>query len=774
MHKLFRLLVALVLVIASLVMFLGIISPLPIWAASYTINSSADPGDGTCNVTECTLREAISVANTSAGVPDTINFSITGVITLSSSAGALPTLSDNAGVTVNGDIDGDGNPDVAINGVNVSSTNASGIRIQSSNNIISGLAIYGFPGFGITITGTNSINNQILSNTIGLDLSGVAIGNGRDILNNGDGIIIRNGANNNTVRGNTIGSNLRHGVSLSAASANTVTLNFIGLTSNGLDRGNGEDGVMLKDGASNHLVQDNQIKYNNRYGIYFYGLTAPPHDNQIIDNIIANNDSLTVTAKAAIVLQRTHRNDDSSVPVTGDNLIQSNQIISNAGMGIYNLGASPLITGNIISDNASYGIFNAVDFGASSSPASAGDDILSMPGIYGNSINSNGKEGIRSVDSAPLNRYTLAADNTIGDNDGAYDIHQIWYGAVEVLAGGTTISSGLNITLNSQSTGQVLANTYAAADAVQGIWAKGGTSYNDVTSWIAIDEYVVQNNGTLLEYSPYTITVSGAYSGSVLFSFDAISATHPVSPMDYNLPFGRMSGVIDVPAHTLHRYQIAEVNYGQDSDSDGIPDPTEMPCTPGVGCGYPPGCDSDSDGVPDYWDTDSDNDGIGDNIEGSEDSSSDVDAVPNYRDTDSDGDDIEDWREAGCAIQPTGGVACPDPSRDSDGDTLPDWLDNDSDADGIKDANEYYARSSDTPLCANTTLDSDGDTIPNCRDNNVDSDNMDNYRDLDSDGDGATDSQESKINPEPAPFGHEGVPAWLDPVRGLYLPVILR
>src|SRR6266850_2584906 len=51
------------------------------------VNSLNDPGDGTCDTTECTLREAINTANANAG-PDVIDFSITGTINLS---GALPT-----------------------------------------------------------------------------------------------------------------------------------------------------------------------------------------------------------------------------------------------------------------------------------------------------------------------------------------------------------------------------------------------------------------------------------------------------------------------------------------------------------------------------------------------------------------------------------------------------------------------------------------------------------------------------------------------------------
>jgi CSLREA domain-containing protein len=57
-------------------------------AGTFTVNSTADPGDGVCTTAECTLHEAIVAAN-SAGDGDTIPISVGGTITLN---GALPDL----------------------------------------------------------------------------------------------------------------------------------------------------------------------------------------------------------------------------------------------------------------------------------------------------------------------------------------------------------------------------------------------------------------------------------------------------------------------------------------------------------------------------------------------------------------------------------------------------------------------------------------------------------------------------------------------------------
>src|SRR5687768_14245848 len=47
----------------------------PFAPMTFTVNSNADPGNGTCDSGECTLREAISAANLNLGL-DTIAFSI--------------------------------------------------------------------------------------------------------------------------------------------------------------------------------------------------------------------------------------------------------------------------------------------------------------------------------------------------------------------------------------------------------------------------------------------------------------------------------------------------------------------------------------------------------------------------------------------------------------------------------------------------------------------------------------------------------------------------
>lgn len=249
-----------------------------------------------------------------------------------------------------------------------------------------------------------------------------------------------------------------------------------------------------------------------------------------------------------------------------------------------------------------------------------------------------------------------------------------------------------------------------------------------------------------------------------------------------------------------------------DSDGDGIGDDEEAKCSTG-GTTNPDGvCDTDGDGTPDYTDYDSDNDGVTDNAEGNGDT--DGDGIPNYRDTDSDDDGLPDASDPdddndgisdvdeGLVDHPDNDYGNLDESTDTDGDGTPDYLDTDSDDDGLLDADEgnvdtdgdgtpdfqdtdsdddgtedgdewYDDSDPNDTFCSDTTVDTDGDGTPNCQDNDADGDGIPNYQDTDSDGDGIPDSQESRTDPDPSPVNRD-IPAWLDPIRYIHLPLVMK
>ncbi|MBV6644105.1 MAG: hypothetical protein KI790_01570 [Cyclobacteriaceae bacterium] len=200
-----------------------------------------------------------------------------------------------------------------------------------------------------------------------------------------------------------------------------------------------------------------------------------------------------------------------------------------------------------------------------------------------------------------------------------------------------------------------------------------------------------------------------------------------------------------------------------DSDNDGIPDIDED-----NGESVDPSGDIDGDGIPNFRDdddpgvlnniveVDSNGDGVWDNYD------SDLDGLPDFRDRDSDNDGIADLVEAGGVESDGDGVV--DGLTDTDSDGIPDNVDvdqtggNDSDSDGIDDLFDFsVAGGTDTDgddIIDSADLDRDGDGLVNTYDadpddNGVvtttlslpdsDGDGLANMVDLDSDNDGIPD-----------------------------------
>ena len=172
-----------------------------------------------------------------------------------------------------------------------------------------------------------------------------------------------------------------------------------------------------------------------------------------------------------------------------------------------------------------------------------------------------------------------------------------------------------------------------------------------------------------------------------------------------------------------------------DSDNDGLNDAVE-----GKG-------DPDNDGMPNFIDRDSDNDGIPDAVEKATDT--DRDGKANYIDLDSDGDGIEDTFE---------GVV------DSDGDGVLNFLDSDSDNDGISDRYDGVDDSDNDGTANYLDLDSDNDGISDKLEGRLDIDNdgKPNFLDSDSDGDTIPDAIEKGTNVTPADTDKDGRPDYID------------
>ncbi|MBN2146626.1 MAG: hypothetical protein JW726_04520 [Anaerolineales bacterium] len=299
--------------------------------ATFTLTTNGDasdlnPGDGSCDSsadagTQCTLRAAIQEANALPG-HDVISYPIS-IMTVSP-ASPLPALSDEAGVTIKS-----GGSVSTIRGLSAG-TGANGLDIQSDNNIIQGLTITDFNGYGIRIA-------QSSNNLIGTDGDGVGDALEKNIIiqNNEAGILLLGGVN--YVAGNHIGTNITG----ASAFANGQGIIIEGAMDCGTVIGTNGDG-------NGDAAEGNLISGNTYSGIY-------SHNSCI--SVAGNTIGLTATGDAALpnywgvtiseIAQGSLVGTDSDG--TSD-VLERNVISGNLGPGIYvvDLDGEITIAGNYI------------------------------------------------------------------------------------------------------------------------------------------------------------------------------------------------------------------------------------------------------------------------------------------------------------------------------------------------------------------------------------------------------------------------------------------
>jgi CSLREA domain-containing protein len=316
---------------------------------TFIVNSTNDPGDGTCNATEYTLREAITAANRTSAA-DTIKFDIpgSGVQTISpgsalpvithpvtidgySQSGAkendIPLAKDGTDAVLMIELDGT-NAGIGSDGLNFGASGA-------SNSVVRGLVINHFSAAGILLSGGTGY--KVEGNFIGTDPSGTAaegntlpgmtmvasnsiIGDASPatrnlISSNEDGIIV-GGGGGNKIEGNLIGTkadgtsalgNIYHGV-LIDSSSNTI--------------GDSDP----SDGATNAA---NVIAFNPESGVGIYSATGATSigntGNRILSNSIYSNGKLGIDLGDDGVTA----NDDKD-PDTGPNNLQNYPDITSA------------------------------------------------------------------------------------------------------------------------------------------------------------------------------------------------------------------------------------------------------------------------------------------------------------------------------------------------------------------------------------------------------------------------------------------------------------
>ncbi len=357
-------------------------------AMTLTVNTTSDEHDGSCADGDCSLRDAIIIANTNPG-PDTININIPmidvgcmdGICYLYPNS-ALPALTGD-GTIINGyyqpgseeatimspavikiEIDGRNLTDCP----NVLACN--GLIISSSGNTVQGLSIHSFAQNGIAVASLASSapaeTNVIKGNYIGVSHTGTsAPGNGWV------GVYIGGYAENNTVGGyipghrNVISGNGTAGVGSANveiwgqnAFNNHISGNYIGSDHTGsASLSNEFDGVRIYGGAHNNTigggsaVDRNIIVGNERSGVRIVGTGT--NENAVSSNYIgvdkAGLVALGNVSEGVFVGQGAQLNQ-----IGGDAYGEGNLISGNLDSGVILSGTNTMsntVSGNYIGIN---------------------------------------------------------------------------------------------------------------------------------------------------------------------------------------------------------------------------------------------------------------------------------------------------------------------------------------------------------------------------------------------------------------------------------------
>jgi hypothetical protein len=384
--------------------------------AVFTVINVNDAGAGS-------FRQAIINANANCG-HDTVKFNMGAggpfTITLAS---ALPNLTDNAGVTIDGFSQTGSSPNTipVFNTTGATPMNPvyqiilgnsgvipTALILASDNNVIQGLVMQNFGDgtvsnndIAITITGSN---NQIIGNNIGMDATGIIAG-----TNTAEGVMISSGTNNIIGNGTAAGANLISGLNsqyacidiFGTATGTSIKGNMIGLQKDGTTKSTGalsSTGVRLYS-APNTVGGANPGEGNVISGRYWGVLLGSTNgSNSILGNIIGTqaNGTTYVASNpqdAGIYIL------GSSGAIIGGNVAGARNIISgNETSGITISGTTS--TGNLVKGNyigidktgVSYITGTSQDYGIYLSTAGGSNIIGGSNAGDGNVIsgNSNG------------------------------------------------------------------------------------------------------------------------------------------------------------------------------------------------------------------------------------------------------------------------------------------------------------------------------------------------------------------------------------------------
>jgi len=347
----------------ALVSLASLLVPASALGATWTVNSTADTNDGTCDA-DCTLREAMSAVNDN----DDIVFSFSSAsspqtITLGS---ALPSLTaenvtidgfscTNCGtVTANTNTPDQGfNSSLGLELVAAYGTSTPVLRLVGSDSTVQGLVIRGGLGDGIRISGDGV---TVTGCYIGTNAAGTAASANAD-----NGVHVDDKIDATIGPYNLISGNTDDGIDVGGNSDGiTIVGNLIGTDVTGLvDLGNGDEGIQIGGSAE---IQDvtiggsaaadrNVVSGNGEHGIFIKDHV----DGSKGSGSIIEGNTVGLTADGLTALPNAGdgvRIDGSSVEKPKTFTIEDNLISGNTGVGLYlEATESHVIVGNFIGTN---------------------------------------------------------------------------------------------------------------------------------------------------------------------------------------------------------------------------------------------------------------------------------------------------------------------------------------------------------------------------------------------------------------------------------------
>ncbi|MBZ0292548.1 MAG: CSLREA domain-containing protein, partial [Anaerolineae bacterium] len=492
---------------------------------TYVINTTADPGDGTCDATECTLREAINASNTNEP-KDTIAFDIPGTAPyIIAPETGMPEITDPV------IIDGTTEPDyvdapiiVLTGGSLLDADGVIGLNISAGDTTVRGLVINFFSdsaGIRLTTNGGNVIEGNYIGlaadgvtaqgNFVGIDIAdapgnsigGAALANRNVIAGNDDAGLKITGSTStgNRVQGNYIGVDVTGAAPVlngEALNLSTSSLTTIGTDGDGTDdvaEGNVILGVSFLSGSSSNVIAGNLFGTDSTGTVDLAGGTLGLYlDAGSANNRIGTNgDLISDSAEANVIAGY-----DTGVTLLGatttGNTIAGNSIGIDV-TGSQNLGNT--LQGILIDSDASNNVVtgNTIRFNG------VGIEVVTGTGNHfsGNVIADQTGLGINLDEDGNAATIDAVTANDVGDADtGANNLQNFPELTSAVVGGGdVTLAGTLNSTANTQFRIEFFAN--AACDA---------SGYGEGETYLGFAEVTTDGSGNALIDETLTASAS--------------------------------------------------------------------------------------------------------------------------------------------------------------------------------------------------------------------------------------------------------------------------